>query len=510
MKKIKVIVLLILTALTINGCTVAPSNSAKKITPPKNKQLPIVGTWNIVEIMGESSEVEESEINQWLGKNLRFSDEYIVLGDYFLKDPQYQIKRVNGEEYFLYNHKSFYNEIELTDEQIEVITVIDQDRFFCEIIRINDEQLVLSVNRFSFYLEKVSDEVNNGSDIEEEKKKAESYNFHGHKEDDLMRSGILIGLRTNGDREDYKDSSQPHEYNYRTLWISSKNKNINPILEIEGITFPRRSGFWEIKLDRKTENGMTEDLLNAHKILANNTYELSDVSIDRSQWGKKIGKIYKRIDYIGNDYISVDITGKGGYEDSDKKWYESKLQILPIDNLSGKRNVRMKDLLGEDGIDSMGQGIQKAMSSSNIDRKNVVYSEELLDNFGLERKLGHWLFKGRINHKKDDQVISTDYSINIIPPPKLIIYDELYVPWTSIKDKVPGAVDAYVSPNKEIALVITKNEIIVYGVKYGELEKTPLQRIDLKDNETVIMAEWATGHYVEEWNKFLLDLSIKE
>lgn len=510
MKRIKVFVLLILATLLINGCAVTPSDSTRKIAPPKNKQLPIIGTWNIVEIIGGGSNTEESQVNEWLGKELRFSDEYIVLGDYFLKDPQYQIKRVNGQEYFLYNHKSFLEEFKLSDEQIEVITVIDKDKFFCEIIRINDEQLVLSINKFNFYLKKVSDEVGYSPNLEDEQKKAENYNFQGYKEDDLIRSGVLIGLRTNADKENSKNLDQLHEYSYRTLWISSKNKNVNPTVEIEGITFPRRSGFWEIEFDRKTENGRTEDLLNAYKILADEINEIPNMSIDHSQWKEKIGRIYKRIDYIGNDYVSIEIIGEGGYEDSDKKWYESKLQVLPIDSLASKKNVRMIDLLGEDGIDSMKLGIQKAISSHNIDRKDIIYSEELLDNFGLERKLGHWFFKGRINHKEDSEIVSTDYSINIIPPSKLIFYDELYVPWTSIKDRVPGAVDAYVSPNKDIALVITKSEIIVYGVQHGQIEKTPLQKIDLKDNETVVMAEWATGHYVEEWNDFLLDLGNQE
>ena len=117
--------------------------------------------------------------------------------------------------------------------------------------------------------------------------------------------------------------------------------------------------------------------------------------------------------------------------------------------------------------------------------------------------MGHWFFKGRINYLIDDEFHYADYSINIIPPSKLVIYDDLKISWTYIKDKVPEAIDAFTSPLGDIAVVMTKNEIIIYGIIRGEMEDMPLRRIDLKDNETVIMAEWATGDYVDNWSKTL-------
>ncbi len=81
----------------------------------------------------------------------------------------------------------------------------------------------------------------------------------------------------------------------------------------------------------------------------------------------------------------------------------------------------------------------------------------------------------------------------------MVFYDALLVPWTNIKDVVPRAIDAYTSPNKDIALIFTKDELLIYDIHGNDLERLPKERIDLKNGETVIMAEWATGQYVESW-----------
>lgn len=473
------------------GCTVTPVESTHRITSPRNNQSPVEGTWEIVKVIEENSKDEKTQEKEWKGKTFQFSEEYMTLGDYFLESPRYQIKRVNGKDYLLYSHKSFLKTFNIPDADIEVITVLDKDKFFCEIVRINDNELVLSIHSYNFYLKKASNEIESSVGLQDKQQEANSYSFMTYKADTLIRSGILLGLR----------SDNSNEYSYRTMWIAANNKKLNPVFEIEEIVFPRRSGFWKMKTKKNTEAQRTEDFLYAYNISTDNIDEVQELQFDYSDWFGKVGTIHKRIDYIGNDYVSIETIGDGGYEYSDRGWFENTLQILPIDNISSKKNVKMIDLSGGDSLASIKLGIQKTMDKLKIEKNNLINREKLLENFGLERKMGHWVFKGRINYKRDDEFLSADYNINIIPPSKLVVYDELYIPWTYIKDKVPEAVDAYTSPNRDIVLVLTKNEIIVYGIQKDDIEKTPLQRINLKDNETVIMAEWATGDYVENWEK---------
>ena len=233
-------------------------------------------------------------------------------------------------------------------------------------------------------------------------------------------------------------------------------------------------------------------ILYAYNISKDNLHESKMLlQLDYSDWADRVGKIEKRIDYIGNDYISIQVSGKGSYEYSDKIWQENILQILPIDSLPSKKNIKITDLSGDESLGAIELGIQKAMTKLNIEESNILNKHKLLDSFGLVRKMGHWFFKGRINYMLDNEFRYADYNISILPPPKLVIYDELDISWTHIKNKVPGAIDAFTSPNKDIVLVFTKSEIIIYGIERGEIENSPLRRISLKDNETVIMSEWA-------------------
>ncbi len=500
MKRSRFLLLIMLITFMMVGCTNLQTESTDRISSPKNNQAPVIGTWKIVRVADESSNDKKTSVEEWENKTLEFSEDYMTLGDYYLESPRYQVKSVNGKQYLLYSHKSFLKDFNIPDAEMEVITVIDKDKYFCDIVRISDNELVLSIHNYNFYLKKISNELNKSPIYEGQQKEANSYNFISYKEDSLIRSGVLLGLRSN-------NSNSSSEYSYRTIWIASKNKTLNPILETEEIIFPRRSGFWKIDTKRNTEAKRTEDFLFAYNVSTDNLHEKMELKPDYSDWLMKIGQIHKRIDYIGNDYVSIEVLGNGGYENSDKNWYENSLQILPIDSLSSKKSVRITDLSGGESLASVKLGIQKTIEKLGINENNLINRGKVLDNFGLERKMGHWFFKGRINYMLENEFHFADYNINIIPPSKLVFYDELNIPWTYIKNKVPGAMDAFTSPNKDIILVLTKKEIIVYGIEKGEIENVPLKRIALKDNETVIMAEWATGDYAENWSKALASLS---
>ena len=71
--------------------------------------------------------------------------------------------------------------------------------------------------------------------------------------------------------------------------------------------------------------------------------------------------------------------------------------------------------------------------------------------------------------------------------------------WKELKIKFPFIKDAYTSPNGRIAIVLLDNKLLVYEIKEDEIDLNPLLNIDIKENEEVIMAEWANGSYVDYW-----------
>ena len=97
-----------------------------------------------------------------------------------------------------------------------------------------------------------------------------------------------------------------------------------------------------------------------------------------------------------------------------------------------------------------------------------------------------------------------EFDIKLLPPANLVFYDALYPGWQSIKDRVPNALDAFTSPNKDIAVVKTKSKLYIFGINGEQLNSIPLGEIALDEGTTIIMAEWATGFYVDDWEKNFL------
>ena len=500
MKKWRLLSLLFFVVYLFTGCATPSADSTNKIVSPKNSRSPIKGKWQVIDMTKEEEKKGEISADEWIGTIFQFSEEFILLGDYFLETPHYQIKRVNGKNYLLYHHNPLLENFSLPDDQIDVITVVDQDQFFCEMVWINDQELVLTISQYHFHLKKVSDEIHYDLAVQAKQQNSNFFTVEGQEGEVNLHSGIVVGLRAPLDG----NVSIP-EYSYRTVWVAAHNKNINPVVEVEGIMFPRRSGFWKMEITRHTLDQKTEDLFFAYNISTDKGEPVALFHFNDLDWLGKTGYLYKSIDYIGNDYVAIQEIGHGNYQYDNRTWHSNRLRLLPIDSLASKKNVKMVDLVGDNGLSSMNLSIQKTMDQLGIENSQLIDIREVADNFSLERKLGHWFFKGRINYKQGDELLFTDYTMNIIPPTTLVVYDELSIPWTAIKDRVPAAIDAYTSPNHDILVVITKSEMIVYGLYKGEIENVPLEKIPLKQDETVIMAEWALGNYVERWSEILIN-----
>ncbi|AOY74648.1 hypothetical protein [Clostridium formicaceticum] len=492
MKYIKLICILVVIIFSSIACTSITNDPSLQVVPPKNIDILIQGTWEVAAVLHQSSANEE----EWIGKTIMFSNEYAMIGDYLITDVGYQVKRVIAEEYLLYHYKAFPEGFVFSGEEIEVIMATDQGVFFCEVLKEENAELILKIYNDSFLLKKVSNEVN-----EELLKQLKEENFWRERvksfpQDELLRTGVLVGLRqtTEGNESNIQAQS------YRTLWIASENKKLHPVLETKDIFFPRRNGFWKMEVKEILEGNKHEDALVAYNILTKGKNQIEEVNQQLSNLGQEEKAIYRTINYISNDYVSI---GEKSFRihEGEKIVEKEGLHILVIDSLPNIKRVNILDLLGAAGIESIENGRMKVLGGKK--HNSLLQRIEENENYGLERRLGHWFLKGRVGYFEDNKLIVEDYNINLIPPAELVFYDELAIPWTTVKDKIPTAIDLYTSPNKDIALVVTKNEIIVFGIEEQRLQQEPLGKIPLKKGETVVMAEWATGYYVENWEKAL-------
>ncbi len=476
----------------LSGCAESSGASAGKIIPPSNQACPLGGTWTVIrelDVNGDTSDATQ----EWIGSDVQFAEGAVALGGQIWGNLSYKIKRVNAADYLMTKYIP-PSCISLPETRtVDVITVYAASNFLGEVMKLDDESMVFFVQNKNLLLRKISDQADSTPGAAYASIK--ELNQGGNEK----TSGVLLGLRIPSDAG----------YAYRTFWIAADHQQLRPVLAAEQLFFPRTSGFWELNV-RNIAAGRASSILTARNVTAKsleakpkkkekdfqgeeNEKDYSDQK-EGADPGSETDQRVRSIDYIGNDYVAVQKETDG----------ISRLQVLPVDKLSSPERIKIVDLLGDKGLKTYLSARDHAAAALIGKGAVSIERDESGENIGLTRKNGHWLLTGRINYKNREGHEHADFDLKIIPPAGLIYYDTLAISWHKIKDRVPDALDAFTSPNKDIALVRTKNKLTVYRIGAVQLEQKPLADIDLPEGTNVIMAEWATGSYVGNWeNSFL-------
>jgi len=348
-----------------------------------------------------------------------------------------------------------------------------------------------------------------------------------------ISSGLLLGIRF------VKNNSVVMEYGYKTLWIAYENSVFHPVLETDNIFLPRKNGFWKVESDRVQEYPLeivdgseekedhkiaySKELREEDKLMVYNPYQLSNKSVNSSgvnlsdksklispamqntnnkpqntlfsQWKN----IYRKILFIGNDYASMEVTyrDKPSGEKTDQEI--SIMKVQPVDNITGEHGLKISHIVGDKGLKMLKDSRKSLISGLSSSGGSMMDESIEEENFYMQRKNGHWFLKGRLNYNNSNIFGYYDFNINLIIPYTLVRYDVLAVPWKDIKDRVPDAIDAFTSPNEDLAVIVSDSKLYVYQINEGRLKYEPLAKIKLDKGDSVIMAEWATGKYVDNW-----------
>ena len=498
MKKFLIVIILVLSAFLLISCNIDDSEISDKIVAPNNTILPISGEWIIEDYkFGSISSMDEETAESYIGKEVLFHQKLVAIGDDYCLDPSFKIKNVNTSDYLIYQYKTNPEFLNIEQDEIQIVSVVSKEQFFNEFIKESEERVIVNIDGVFFYLNKVSEKVEDEKIAEHYYNDNAMFRMASIKEDDVLKSGILMGLKSL-DLQSKEDNIE--KWNYRTIWIGSYNREIDSIYEMEDIFLPRKTGFWRVGVNREKIDNKINDYIIAYP--QNKTMELKKQEI-KNQEKQKENKIekentIKNILYVGNDYISLEkihYLNKG----------ERVLEFYPIDYLNRGKPIKISDVSGQIGQEAFLEGANK-----EIQLEDGKYKDSSIDlkpneeNFGLFRRNGHWIFKGRFNFIEDTKYIYKDFNIKCIPPKEVVYYDELSIPWNAIKSKIPEAMDAFISPNEDIAIIITHNNILTYLIDEGKIADIPVSKIKLKPTEKVIMAEWAIGRYPVLWEEEFL------
>ncbi len=474
MKKNKVLIFVLLFIIVLFSIyknldlSLNPQIEARKI-----ENVPLQGTWiaNKYVFLG-NAELSDKDAKNLLGKKAEFNSMEVHFDNEVCKNPDFKVKMVDSKDYFWNNFSVKPSNLGINEEKIKIITVTSGENFFDEYIQINNNYIMKNHDGIMMFFKKYGVNINDSSFDEKLIKSNNKIERSKLQKEITSKSGMLLGLKS----KDNKNGG----YTYRTLWISSNYNKLDPSMEMENLFVPRKNGFWKIGVDKINSNGVKRDSLWGIPLNKNNlkdkitTKDSSELLINNS------------IMFVGNEYISLD--NEDLYKNDEKNKFNY-FSVLPIDNISGDK-IKFSKILGNNNEDILTKSaslhLKRLNSNQNIDK------EELETNWTIIRRNGRWVLRGKIDSNSFDILFDT--------PKVLTTYDDLYVAFHTIKNKIPDLVDAYTSPNKDFIVALTKTNLLVLPINNKVIGDVKLN-IELKQEEIPVMVQWATGSYVDEWKK---------
>lgn len=479
----KFLSLLFILIFTFNiGCSKVNGKDTQSIKAPDNENLSIKGTWKIEDINILDEEIEnKDEILSLKDSLISVSSNNLSIFNKSFSNPSFKLKVVDSNYILSYELNLTLRDIIETEDMVDIISLVASNNLIGEFIIVDND------NGYLFYsglLLKLVREDNNPRDIEESSKMIETEVL----DDDYNSNvGVMLALKT--PRVELEDGSFT-DSSYRTLWISFKNNKIQPIIEKDDIIFPRINGIWTIQKEVENKNNQHIEYFVAKPI---------DGKVDSQVIDQTSINVYKDINFIANDYISIE-----KYEGNDFKNIFPIYQTIPIDNINSKQGLSIEEIYSNEVKEKYERDFNEALEDISRVNNEALVPKIDYTNFTIKRIEGKWTLMGKIMSQNTNEE-GRDYKISINPSKKILNYDTLLIPWKDFKSRFPFIEDAYTAPTGRVAIVIFDNKLLVYEVEDRNIKGGPLVTIDLNENEEVIMAEWASGAYVDTWDRAFKD-----
>lgn len=485
--RLKILALLILMVFLslVTGCDIADGDIEEKISAPNIVKAPIEGKWRITEKLDlKKDSIDEKDIN--IGSEGLFRNEALIIGTEYATNPSFRLKNIGLEEYLLYKYDKDYKELGLEKQDVEVISILNDNQYFLDMIKLNENQAIVHKDDSFYRVEQISEEVNL-KEIERYIEIEKSMNQTVENvENEKLRTGVLVGIKT----PKYDDENNLSSWSYRTIWINTKDRKVEAVYELEDLLLPRKNGFWKLAIERENNRGVVNDSLVGRAVVRSDKSERNmeeEINSEKSKLNLlRKDSTLKNLLFIGNDYISVE---KIDLNQNERRT----LEVYGIDTLEDNRAIKLSDIIGEDGKEIFTEGAESVIDTSEVSRLNER-------NIGLFRNDGYWIFKGRVNYVEKEKELFKDFNIKAIPSEELVKYDKLAISWTELEKTIPRLQDAYSSPNNEFIIAKTDSKLLLYGIENGRLlDEEPIKIIDTSENSSIIMTEWATGRYTSLW-----------
>lgn len=459
----------LLVVFLLSGCKIKLADISASVMAPLEVTTPLEGQYRFKEVehLEEGKYVDDTVFRSFTAE---FTKDAARIGLERVESPNYIAKLVNTYDYFVEKFRTNPNRFNITENQMEIMRVTSNGQSFYEVFRLNDQEIGIVKGNHLITMVKTEFSKDGFGTLYTGKGNQLEYELLEDQDFEPI-AGVLLGLR--GERN--KDTE---EASYRTLWITNDGE-IQEVYEIDNILFPRKE-FWKLEVVKE------EDKERLHIYAITGTPSNLKEEIEYNYPAD-----YIDVEFVGNNYLSI-LT-------SEEDTYDRNTMIdgktIGVDGYNEYEPVPIEVFYGEQGRNAFLNALVQTTHETEEALMGNPETERFIDNYILRRHHGNWMMES--SFRQGNQTVEVPIALRA--DINLVTYDELNVPWSKIKEQVPQAQDAFNAPGNSFMLVRTPKYLMMYRIIGGELSEDPLQIIEIKEEESIIMAEWARGEFVKRW-----------
>lgn len=444
------------------------------------------GIWKVNSIEILNDDIDNKNINNIIDKEIKLGNNELKIFDNKVQKINYKLRAVKSDYTLSYEKKLTMNKYMNGRETIDLISIRDNNKIIGEFFLNSSDEMIFIYDVYLLKLIKISSDVVFENDDNKEKEDDVNNN-------DEFSEGVMIGLKTSREKND--DGTYNNE-KYRTLWVSHNNYKLGYIYAKDNIIFPRLTGIWNLSVYQNNINGFNSDEFKI-SLYDESSRKNNSIKNDISD------NVYKSILFVGNDYIAIK-----EYIGNEFRGNYPIYKILPVSNVNIDNGLQIDEIFNENEKIKYINEVKNKINSLSIEKREKLNIENIdYNNIAIKRELGKWKFVSKILPKNMNEE-GEDVNLELLPDKRFINYNLMYISWKDLKNELGIFKDVFISPLYKIALIQFDKYISIYKIENERLIAEPLEMIPIDENEEIIMAEWCSGKYVEQWEKVFIDGDI--
>ncbi|EEI83601.1 hypothetical protein [Anaerococcus tetradius] len=481
MKKISKFLLFILSFIILSSCSNNnPEELNNLIQTPKQGQLSINGTWEVKEVRGKKN-IDEKDVPQkgdliYIDKNL------LAIGDSYAFPPSFSSKYVNLSKY-LKNRGIEENKID-KDKNVVVINASQGQLFSKDFIKFSDTEMAIISNDNFIKLEKISNKVDTKILNVYSKRASKERTTTAEGQEIAEDTALLVGVRERVD-----NSLDDSLNNYYTYLIRIKDDGNISYKKAYGIFLKNKEEYWLVNTKNNNITNNYDELL-AYPIRLKS--KMSDPSL-RAKYSFKDINLNIRLNYVSNDFISIDYTSIAN--DNPIRKYA----ILETNAVNNGAFLSLQEFTGEEDSDLIFR--ERVLEEANInfkgfDEKNLSFDNT---NFGIIRNQGQWIFQSSIFTGDGKNFVQNFFPMEIAIGNQMLNKnsDKNTITRDQVRNINGQFKDYYILSNGNYIVIQTPDELLVHRIKDKLIEKKPIYSIPTINSTSIVSLAEQSGSGAE-------------